>query len=107
MAAKPDTTRPIVIGLINKKNNQGYRAMSPEGKGVTLCASSGGPGGQTGIYLVDGKPRRLTPRECARMQGFPDSFKPNASTRQARKQFGNSVAVPVVIAVARAASKFI
>ncbi len=46
-------------------------------------------------------PRKLTPRECARLQGFPDSFIIPVSNMQAYKQFGNSVAVPVVRAVAR------
>ena len=46
-------------------------------------------------------PRKLTPREAARLQGFPDSFKLNPSNTQAYKQFGNAVAVPVVAAIAR------
>ena len=99
--------RPILAGLIDGRNAQGYRVYSPQGRGVTLCAQSGGPGGQTGLYLVAGKPRKLTPRECARMQGFPDSFKPHPSVFHARKQFGNSVAVPVVAAIAKAASAYL
>jgi DNA (cytosine-5)-methyltransferase 1 len=47
-------------------------------------------------------PRRLTPRECARLMGFPDSFRIPVSDTQAYKQFGNSVAVPVVATMARA-----
>jgi DNA (cytosine-5)-methyltransferase 1 len=47
-------------------------------------------------------PRRLTPRECARLMGFPDSYKITASDTQAYRQFGNSVVVPVVKAVAKA-----
>lgn len=47
-------------------------------------------------------PRRLTPRECARLMGFPDSFKIPVSDTRAYKQFGNSVVVPVMEAVARA-----
>lgn len=47
-------------------------------------------------------PRRLTPRECARLMGYPDSFKIVVSDTQAYKQFGNSVVVPVVEAVGRA-----
>lgn len=96
--------RPVQIGQIDDRNAQGYRVYSPKGKGITLCAQSGGPGGQTGLYLIAGKPRKLTPRECARMQGFPDSFQPHPSTFHARKQFGNSVAVPVVAAIAREAA---
>jgi DNA (cytosine-5)-methyltransferase 1 len=45
--------------------------------------------------------RRMTPREWARLQGFPDSFQIVVSDVQAYKQFGNSVAIPVVEAVAR------
>lgn len=47
-------------------------------------------------------PRRLTPRECARLMGFPDSFKIPVSDTRAYKQFGNSVVVPVMSAVAEA-----
>jgi DNA (cytosine-5)-methyltransferase 1 len=101
MRATPKAKRPILAGLIDGRNTQGYRVYSPKGRGITLCAQSGGPGGQTGLYLVAGKPRKLTPRECARMQGFPDSFKPHSSSFHARKQFGNSVAVPVVAAIAK------
>lgn len=45
-------------------------------------------------------PRKLTPRECARLQGFPENFIIPVSDTQAYKQFGNSVAVPVIRAVA-------
>jgi DNA (cytosine-5)-methyltransferase 1 len=47
------------------------------------------------------RPRRLTPRECARLMGFPDTFKIPVSDTQAYKQFGNSVVVPVIEEVAR------
>jgi len=45
-------------------------------------------------------PRRLTPRECARLMGFPDTWRIPVSDTQAYRQFGNSVVVPVVEAVA-------
>ena len=61
-------------------------------------------------YYKDGKeilisqkgknPRRLTPRECARLQGFPDVFIIPVSDAQAYQGFGNSVAVPVIHAIA-------
>lgn len=49
----------------------------------------------------DKNPRKLTPRECARLQGFPENFIITVSDTQAYKQFGNSVAVPVIRAVAK------
>jgi DNA (cytosine-5)-methyltransferase 1 len=49
-------------------------------------------------------PRRLTPRECARLMGYPDSFKIPVSDTQAYRQFGNSVVVPVVERIACAVS---
>ncbi len=56
------------------------------------------------ILVSQGKgrnPRRLTPRECARLMGYPDDFRIPVSDTQAYKQFGNSVAVPVFEEVAR------
>ena len=45
--------------------------------------------------------RRLTVRECARLQGFPDNFEIPVSDNQAYKQFGNSVTVPLIQAVGK------
>lgn len=47
------------------------------------------------------RPRRLTPRECARLMGYPDDFRIPVSDTQAYRQFGNSVVVPVMKEVAR------
>lgn len=47
------------------------------------------------------RPRRLTPRECARLMGFDDSFKIPVSDTQAYRQFGNSVVVPMIAEVAK------
>lgn len=52
-------------------------------------------------------PRRLTPRECARLMGFDDSYKIVVSDTQAYKQFGNSVVVPVIKAVAKVMEPYI
>ena len=50
---------------------------------------------------VDQNPRKLTPRECARLQGFPEEFiVDSVSDVQAYKQFGNSVSVPVIRSIA-------
>ena len=56
---------------------------------------------QDNYVTQKGKIRRLTPRECARLQGFPDSFKIPVSDTQAYRQFGNSVVVPLMSDVAK------
>jgi DNA (cytosine-5)-methyltransferase 1 len=53
------------------------------------------------------RPRRLTPRECARLMGYPDSFKIPVSDTQAYRQFGNSVVVPVITEVARLVTPYV
>jgi DNA (cytosine-5)-methyltransferase 1 len=91
--------KPIQIGKINK-GGQGERIYSIHGHAITLSAYGGGVAGKTGAYFVNNKIRRLSPRECARVQGYPDSFKIPVSKSQAYKQFGNSVSVPVIKAIA-------
>jgi len=49
--------------------------------------------------IQNNRARRITPRECARLQGFPDDFQPHPIDSYAYKQFGNSVSVPVIEAV--------
>ena len=57
---------------------------------------------------IDKNPRKLTPRECARIQGFPDKFLVNAvSDVQIYKQFGNSVSVPVINEIAKSVIEII
>lgn len=90
--------RPMQIGYVNK-GGQGERIYSPYGHAITLSAYGGGAGAKTGLYCIDGKIRKLSPRECARAQGFPDSFIINSSLTQSYKQFGNSVAIDVVKAI--------
>jgi len=87
--------KPIQIGKVNK-GGQGERIYDINGHSVTLSAYGGGPGAKTGLYLVDDVIRKLTPRECARVQGFPDTFIINEKNSQAYKQFGNSVSVNVL-----------
>lgn len=87
--------KPLQIGKVNK-GGQGERIYDVKGHSITLSAHGGGPGAKTGLYLIDGKIRKLTTRECARVQGFPDSFKLNKKQTQAYKQFGNSVSVNVL-----------
>lgn len=85
----------VRIGTVNN-GGQGDRIYSTKGVGITLSAMGGGLYSKTGGYLVNGKIRKLTPRECARMMGFPESFKIVVSNSQAYKQFGNSVVVDVL-----------
>lgn len=92
--------RTIRIGHLGNKQpaGQGYRIYSPLGHAITLCALAGGMGAKTGLYLINGRVRRLHPRECLRTMGFDDSFMipSHVSPEQVRKMAGNSVAVPVV-----------
>ena len=90
--------RPIQIGYVNK-GGQGERIYSPYGHAITLSAYGGGAGAKTGLYYINEKIRKLSPRECARVQGFPDTFKVNPILTQSYKQFGNSVAVNVLKAI--------
>jgi len=92
--------RPIQIGYVNK-GGQGERIYHPLGHAITLSAYGGGAGAKTGLYFVDGKVRKLSPRECARVQGFPEDFKLHQSTNQCYKQFGNSVSVNVLKAITK------
>lgn len=66
----------------------------------TLVARYGKDGKECLVPQKNKNPRKLTPRECARLQGFPENFKLPISNAPAYKQFGNSIAVPVVTAIA-------
>lgn len=81
-------------------NGFGYGIADIDGVARTLSARYYKDGSEI-LIAQDGKnPRRLTPRECARLQGFPESFKIPVSDTQAYKQFGNSVVVPLMSNVA-------
>ncbi|MBE6453933.1 MAG: DNA (cytosine-5-)-methyltransferase [Alphaproteobacteria bacterium] len=67
----------------------------------TISARYYKDGSEILIEQKNKNPRKLTPRECARLQGFPETFIIPVSDTQAYKQFGNSVAVPVVRAIAK------
>ncbi len=68
----------------------------------TLSARYHKDGSEILIAQKGKNPRRLTPRECARLMGYPDSHKIVVSDTQAYRQFGNSVVVPVVAELAKA-----
>ena len=82
-------------------NGFGYGIADPNGISRTLSARYYKDGSEI-LIAQDGKnPRRLTPRECARLQGFPENFKIPVSDTQAYKQFGNSVVVPLMANIAK------
>lgn len=83
-------------------NGFGYSLADLDGTTRTLSARYYKDGSEILIPQDDKNPRRLTPRECARLMGFPDSFKIPVSDTQAYRQFGNSIVVPVVEEIARA-----
>ncbi len=83
-------------------NGFGFGLVGPADTARTLSARYYKDGSE--ILIRRGprsNPRRLTPRECARLMGFPDSWRIPVSDTQAYRQFGNSVVVPVVQAVAQ------
>lgn len=79
-----------------KGHGFGYSIADLEGHSRTLSARYHKDGSEILIPQKGKNPRMLTPRECARLQGFPDSFKIPVSDTQAYQQFGNSVPVPVI-----------
>jgi len=87
--------KPIRLGQVNK-GGQGERIYSTNGHAVSLTAYGGGIGSKTGLYLVNNKLRKLSPRECARITGFPDSFSLSENKNHSYRQFGNSVVVNVL-----------
>ena len=82
-------------------NGFGYGMADRNGISRTLSARYYKDGSEILIEQKDKNPRRLTPRECARLQGFSDDFKIVVSDTQAYKQFGNSVVVPLMADVAK------
>lgn len=81
-------------------NGFGYGIAPLDGVSRTISARYYKDGSEILIAQEGKNPRRLTPRECARLQGFPDSFKIPVSDTQAYRQFGNSVVVPLMAEVA-------
>ena len=82
-------------------NGFGYGIAERNGISRTLSARYYKDGSEILIEQKGKNPRRLTPRECARLQGFSDDFKIVVSDTQAYKQFGNSVVVPLMADVAK------
>jgi DNA (cytosine-5)-methyltransferase 1 len=119
---------PMLAGILEKKVDPKYtltdhlwkylrdyakkHAAAGNGFGFGLCTGVDTARTLSARYYKDGSeilvaqnnghnPRRLTPRECARLMGYPENFKIPVSDTQAYRQFGNSVVVPVVEALAK------
>lgn len=84
-----------------KGNGFGFGMTDLNGISRTMSARYYKDGAEILIPQIGKNPRRLTPRECARLQGFPDHFLIPVSDNQAYKQFGNSVVVPLIQAVGK------
>ncbi len=90
-------------------NGFGFGLIDPEKDRITrtLSARYYKDGSEILIKQKGKNPRRLTPRECARLMGFSDDFKIPVSNNQAYKQFGNAVVIPVIESVAEEIVKII
>ncbi|MBX7183463.1 MAG: DNA (cytosine-5-)-methyltransferase [Bacteroidia bacterium] len=84
-----------------KGNGFGYGLTDLNGISRTMSARYYKDGAEILIPQLEKSPRRLTPRECARLQGFPDTFIIPVSDNQAYKQFGNSVVTPLIESVGK------
>lgn len=94
----------------NKKNGKGFGfGLVTEDSEYTntISARYYKDGSEVLIDQKNKNPRKITPREAARLQGFPESFIVNKSDVQAYKQFGNSVTVPVIKSIAKKISNFL
>ncbi len=108
--AKP-TLQPLLDSLVSKgylRVNAGkynptcgnmsfevFKFLDPESISITVVTSDAH---RLGIVQNE-RPRRITPRECARLQGFPDDFILHPNDSWAYRQMGNSVSVPVITAI--------
>ena len=106
LATTHKNPRIVKIGDIDGLNTQYSRVYDSEGVSTTINAQGGGLGAKTGLYNVGDKVRRLTPKECFRLQGFKDEmvelgYKLCISDTQLYKMAGNAVSVPVVEWVAQ------
>ena len=79
-----------------KGGRQGERVYSVDAVGITVCASSGGPGAKTGLYKVGDAIRRLSVGETLKMFGFPETYAfPDTSPEECLFYLGNSIVVDV------------
>lgn len=99
---KTTLTKPkIIYDVVDKKSKkggrQGERVYDINHAGVTVCASSGGPGAKTGLYKIGNGIRRLTVKETLGMFGFPVTYNfCNITSENALFYLGNSIVVNVI-----------
>jgi DNA (cytosine-5)-methyltransferase 1 len=85
-----------------KGNGFGYSMFDKNSEYTsTISARYYKDGSEIMIKQENKNPRKVTPREAARLQGFPEDFIIPVSDNKAYKQFGNSVTVPVIEALAK------
>lgn len=91
-----------------KGNGFGYSLFSVDSPYTSTISARYYKDGSEILIKQRGKnPRKVTPREAARLQGFPEWFQVHPSDTQAYRQFGNSVAVPVIEAIAKKIAKLL
>ena len=88
-----------------KGNGFGYGLVDFESYTRTISARYYKDGSEILVPQEGKNPRKLTPRECARLQGYPEDFKITSSDTQAYKQFGNSVCVSLIEILAKSIVK--
>jgi len=97
---KPRILFDVYSKETKKGGRQGERVYDIDACGVTICASSGGPGAKTGLYKVGNNIRRLNTGECLQMFGFPKGYDfCGIADEQRLFHLGNSIVVNVVDAL--------
>jgi DNA (cytosine-5)-methyltransferase 1 len=103
--SRPRPFKPRILFDVHSKQTrkggrQGERVYDIDACGVTICASSGGPGAKTGLYKVGENIRRLNSGECLQMFGFPNTYDfCGIGDEQKLFYLGNSIVVNVVDAL--------
>lgn len=92
----PHVVFDVISEKTGKGGRQGERVYDVNSVGITVCASSGGPGSKTGLYKIGDTIRKLTVKETLGMFGFPNEFKfPNTTSEKSLFYLGNSIVVNV------------
>lgn len=107
-----EIVQPALRELSAKHTSIGFRTYDPEGIGRTIASQAGGAGAKTGLYALQSRIRRLTPKECERLMSWPDDWTRygtnekgdvvEMSDSQRYKMCGNGVVSKVVEALMKA-----